>query len=385
MLSPRIILIAFLLPLVLCAPPAGFVYRCGTHFCLDGKSYYFAGANTYDVFTFGDGSSTSTPNDIETKFMDKTRIDNHFNHLQQDQVSVLRLWMFSHESWHGFEQKKGAYFEPQFMLFDYIIQSAKSHNVKLLPVFENYWEAYGGIDTRLTWEGLGNGQSNRWRFFNKTTCPGCGDSYKNYVKYALSHVNHYSNIAYKDDPTIFAWELMNEPRYQDATPNENSSGKTLRAWVDEMGAFIKGIDPNHMLGAGIEGHGAKYGFGGDEGNPFVTIHQSQYIDFCTAHPYPTEGWAHLNMNQTRTLIKAWISDAHDVVMKPFSMEEFNTQGGDRSAWWTAMYQEIQQSNGDGSQFWWYMDRSADGTYGVMSGAPELAVFRQHSTYMKNKT
>src|SRR3954447_8545194 len=26
----------------------GFVQRCGIHFCLNGKTYYFAGANTYD-------------------------------------------------------------------------------------------------------------------------------------------------------------------------------------------------------------------------------------------------------------------------------------------------------------------------------------------------
>src|ERR1035437_5622698 len=31
------------------AAPAGFVQRCGIHFCLNGKAYYFAGANTYDL------------------------------------------------------------------------------------------------------------------------------------------------------------------------------------------------------------------------------------------------------------------------------------------------------------------------------------------------
>src|SRR3982751_3822169 len=65
------------------AAPAGFVYRCGIHFCLDGNNYYFAGANTYDVFTFGSGSG-----DTETQFMDKAKIDAHFTNLQNDKVTV---------------------------------------------------------------------------------------------------------------------------------------------------------------------------------------------------------------------------------------------------------------------------------------------------------
>jgi len=118
------------------AAPPGFVYRCGIHFCLDGNLFYFAGANTYDVFTFGDGSSTQTPQDIETRFMDKVRIDTHFARFQADGVNVLRLWMFSHEAWHGLEPQRDVYSEAQFMLFDYIIESAKAHDVPLMPVFE---------------------------------------------------------------------------------------------------------------------------------------------------------------------------------------------------------------------------------------------------------
>jgi len=64
--------------------------------------------------------------------MDKARIDAHFARLQADEVTALRLWMFSHESWHGFEPSKGVYSEAQFMLFDYIIVSAQMHNVRLI-------------------------------------------------------------------------------------------------------------------------------------------------------------------------------------------------------------------------------------------------------------
>jgi hypothetical protein len=178
---------------------AGFVQRCGIHFCLDGHAFYFAGTNDYDMFTYG-----GSYGDTETQYMDKTRIDNHMADLQADKVTVLRLWMFDHESWHGFETAKGVYNDQEFAEFDYIIESAKAHNIRLIPTLENYWEAYGGIDTRLSWEGLAGGQPGRAAFFDRSRCPGCFTQYKNYVNYALNRVNHYSGVKYRDDPTIFA-------------------------------------------------------------------------------------------------------------------------------------------------------------------------------------
>ncbi|RKE17811.1 cellulose binding domain-containing protein [Streptomyces sp. TLI_171] len=357
-----------------------FATRCGIHFCLNGKEYYVAGANTYDLFTYG-----GSYGDTETQFMDKARIDAQFANFQADKVDVVRLWMFSHESWHGFEKSKGVYDEQEFAEFDYIVQSAKAHNVRLVPVFENYWEAYGGIDTRLQWEGLSGGQPGRAAFFDKARCPGCFASYKNYVSYALNRVNHYSGVKYKDDPTIFAWDLMNEPRYQDQSAAENVNGTTLRAWVDEMGAFVKSIDSKHLLGAGIEGHGSTYGFGGDEGNPFVAVQQSPYLDYTSAHPYPTESWANLSLDQTKALIRSWIADSHQKVGKPFFMGEFNVHNVDRSAWWSELYADFEAAGGDGSAFWWYQDRSADGKFGVSAGSPELVVFRAHSDRMRAKS
>lgn len=364
------------------AASSGFVQRCGIHFCLNGKTYYFAGANTYDVFTYG-----GSYGDTETQYMDKARIDAHMAELQADKVSVLRLWMFSHESWHGFEAGKGVYNDQQFALFDYVIESAKAHDIRLIPVFENYWEAYGGIDTRLKWEGLSGGHPGRAVFFDKTRCPGCFTQYKNYVNYALNRTNHYSGIKYKDEPAIFAWELMNEPRYQDVSADENKSGATLRKWVDEMASYVKSIDPNHLVGTGMEGHESRYGFGGDEGNPFVYIHQSPYIDFTSAHPYPNAGWANLTLDQTKTLIGKWISDSHYVVGKPFFMGEFNTEGNaDRVAWWTALYADFEARDGDGSAFWWYPDKNAGGDqHSVKSGDAALAVFRAHSARMAAKS
>lgn len=355
----------------------GIVRTSGTSFVVDGKPFRFAGCNNYDLFTYGDGSNDQTQEDIETKFMDKARIDTMMNQMAEDGVKVVRTWGFSHDTWHGFEPEKGVYNEAQFMLFDYILESAKKNNIKVIIVLENYWEAYGGIDTRLKWEGLpGVSHTNRAVFF---TDKGCKEQYKNYVGHFVTRINHYTNEPYKDNPTIFSWELMNEPRYQEVSPEENINGTTLRAWVDEMGAFIKNLDPNHMVSAGLEGQSTKYGYGGDCGNPFVYIQQSPYIDFTTAHPYPDEAWAGLNTKQAGNLVRSWINDSHNVLKKPFVMEEFNTHNN-REEYWKEMYGAIEELNASGDLFWSYAPFS--GGFYIMHGDPILEnVFAPHAAKM----
>ena len=60
--------------------PEGFVYVDGTHFMCDGEPFYFAGCNSYDMFTLGDGSSNDSTEAIETKFMNKEAIDARMKH-----------------------------------------------------------------------------------------------------------------------------------------------------------------------------------------------------------------------------------------------------------------------------------------------------------------
>ena len=74
-------------------------------------------------------------------------------------------------------------------------------------------------------------------------------AYKNYVRKLLTRVNTFTGVTYKDDPTIFALELANEPQCRDGyevrlgiTP-----GTIVRAWVAEMAAYIRSLDPNHMV------------------------------------------------------------------------------------------------------------------------------------------
>ena len=87
----------------------------------------------------------------------------------------------------------------------------------------------------------------------------------------IGRTNPYTGLAYRDDPTIFAWELANEPRrYTDA-------------WIDDTAAFIKSLDPNHLVTTGSEGTPPW------EQQDFSTAHDGPDIDYGTVHIWP-QNW-----------------------------------------------------------------------------------------------
>ena len=283
---------------------------------------------------------------------------------------------------HGFQTGPYTYNEQEFAEFDYIVDSAGRHDIKLIVTLTNYWTAYGGITQYLEW--VDASTSNVGTFFNNSEAI---EIYKNYSEHMITRVNHYTNVSYRDDPTIFAWEVCNEPRHQNL--GDDITSTVLREWMDDIGKFIKDLDPNHLISSGIEGQGTVYGYGGDCGNNFTVIHSSPYIDFCSAHLYPTEYWANLNISSAQELIKKWIYDCQINLNKPFFLGEFNVQennqnGGSRSNWWSHIYSIIEEYNAGGDAFWWYEYTQMDGEYGVMTGAPELKVFLNHSINMQAK-
>ncbi len=64
--------------------PSSFVQTNGSQFTLEGRPFYFAGANTYDFYAFGSGAGST-----ETSFMNKTLIDLHMATLADSGVRVL--------------------------------------------------------------------------------------------------------------------------------------------------------------------------------------------------------------------------------------------------------------------------------------------------------
>ncbi len=76
--------IIYFLLIVLQLGSCGFIHKEDTHFVLDGKRFYYGGANAYNLFT-------KSPQEI----------DSRMSEMSANGVRVLRTWGFSHEDWHG--------------------------------------------------------------------------------------------------------------------------------------------------------------------------------------------------------------------------------------------------------------------------------------------
>jgi endo-1,4-beta-mannosidase len=98
-----------------------------------------------------------------------------------------------------------------------------------------------------------------------------------------------------DDPTIMAWELINEPRCRNCA-------RTLQEWIEEMAKFVKSLDSKHLLSTGEEGFYTINSRGSVEANPelwalttgqdFIANHDIPEIDFAVAHLWP-DNWQSL--------------------------------------------------------------------------------------------
>src|SRR5688572_23055477 len=90
--------------------------------------------------------------------------------------------------------------------------------------------------------------------------------FKDSINYLVNRVNSYTGICcvnmlkvvgvrYRDDPTIFSWQLANEMRCNGGLYGSSGSCNpgAMVAWASEMSTYIKSIDQNHMVSVGDEG------------------------------------------------------------------------------------------------------------------------------------
>ena len=108
------------------------------------------------------------------------------------------------------------------------------------PVGAKWWKDREAVPA------AGNGTDPFWKRDDFYTHPLTRQWYKDYVRALLARTNSVSGVRYADDTNIFAWELLNEPRC------EKCAG-ALNDWITEMAAYVKSLDPRHMVTPGVDG------------------------------------------------------------------------------------------------------------------------------------
>ncbi len=150
----------------------------------------------------------------------------------------------------------------------------------------------------------------------------CIEWYENHVNTVLNRVNVFNGRVYKEDPTVFAWELANEPEC-----TSDAGGDILQTWIEETAVYIKSIDSLHMVTTGSEGF---YGPTGPAHNPsgwmeskgvdFIRNHQPEAIDFACYHAWPD--WWGMNLTTSINWTNDHIADTDALLGKPLILEEY---------------------------------------------------------------
>ncbi|CAI0392350.1 unnamed protein product [Linum tenue] len=379
------------------ATGAGFIQTRGPHFVLNGDLFYANGFNAYWLMY------------VAADPTQRSKVSAAFREARSHDLTVARTWAFSDGGYRALQYAPGAYNQDMFQGLDFVVAEARRYGMKLILSFANNYDSFGGKKQYVNWaraQGGGGGLASDDDFF---THPLVRTYYKNHIRTVLNRQNTFTGIRYKDDPTIMAWELMNEPRC-----TSDSSGRTIQAWITEMAWFVKSIDRNHLLEAGLEGF---YGPSTPQrmnvnppvqvGTDFVANNRVSGIDFATVHSYPDQWLSNSNDESQLSFMNNWldahIQDAQYVLRKPILIAEFGKSWKDagfsayrRDQLFNAVYYKIYASAkrggaAAGGLFWQLltegMDSFRDGyevVLGQSSSTGDLIARQSHKLYQVRK-
>jgi mannan endo-1,4-beta-mannosidase len=304
-----------------------FVTRQGLQFMESGKRHVVVGANFWQGMNLGSAAAGG----------DTARLGRELDRLQALGVNNIRMVASAegpdtapHRIVPSLMPMPGVYNEQVFAGLDLFLDELNKRGMRAVMVLNNYWEWTGGMGQYVSWS---DGSTIPDRIVNSNLystyityvdrfygCSTCQTAYRAHINTVIHRVNTVNGRTYRDDPTIFSWQLANEPR--DYPSN----------WVGDTAQYIKSLDPNHMVSVGSEGTWGSNTTGTAASNFFTATHQSPYVDYATCHIW-VEPWGMYNANDSTgaslasatTFATGYLSN-HDTLSKalgkPLVMEEF---------------------------------------------------------------
>lgn len=303
-----------------------FIKVNNNHFTKNGKPYYFIGTNYWYGGMLG------------TKNGNRERLKKELDELKSLGITNLRVMATAEGGDQDYtvipatQPTQGKYNQDLLEGLDFFLNELKKRDMDAILYLTNNWEWSGGMAKYLEWNGYGkvpnpNLKPNTWPQFMSYTaqfhqCEPCKKAFLEHIKFMLNRKNSVNGIPYKQDKTIMAWEVANEPRIWNV---ENE--KAFTNWLNEVASTMKSIDKNHLLTTGSEGKAGS----NDDIAAFERTHNNPNIDYLTMHIWPKNwGWYNINdeKNSTEVAIKKtneYIDEHIKVAQnlkKPLVLEEF---------------------------------------------------------------
>lgn len=327
----------FLLLLLVCVQlthAQDFVTVAKGKFMLADKPYYFVGANMwYGCYLGSDKVKGGRERLIrELDFLKKQGITN------LRVLGASELSAFDNHFPFTIQTAPSQYDESLLQGLDFLLAEMKKRDMKAVIYLNNYWNWSGGMGQYVTWvdpefaASVPFNPERKWEremtlsayFYSHA---GAQEHFRNYIASLISRKNSFTNVSYKDDPTIMSWQLSNEPRPgMDGDQGEKNIHEFMK-WIDQTAGYIHSLDTNHLVSSGNEGkvgtiQNLEY---------YEQTHASKNIDYLTLHIW-AKNWSWFNADKPDETFPIAKKNALDHLKlhvdlarkmnKPLVMEEF---------------------------------------------------------------
>ena len=334
------------------SPKDQFVRQRGGRFMIGQKPFRFVGANVALMY----------------RDEDRERMPETLRIAAQTGIKVVRVWAFGEggpndvkpmadfEDWprnHYFRLAPGQWNEDAFVHLDKVIAEAAKNNLYVQLCLANWWRDTGGVTQYLRWAGINDAADDSFEFgINNEkailfyTNPETRRLYKEHIEKLATRRNTITGVLYRDDPAIFGWELMNEAQVITGRWAER------RAWFAEMSAYLKSLDPNHLISPGDWGYRSA-----SERREWLADHAIPTIDYCDVHIYPRPD--HNSFVDSPKALQEFIENraaAAFAVGKPLVFGEFGMgveghNGASQLDWFKAFFEGNVRAGAGGAMFW----------------------------------
>jgi mannan endo-1,4-beta-mannosidase len=230
------------------------------------------------------------------------------------------------------------YNEEAFRCLDRVIALCHEYDVRLVIPFIAS-QSFGGIRGVDEFSALsGKPKGSFW------TDEDVKNDFKHFLDFILNRRNTVNGILYKDDPAILCWQLGNEfgSYAGDRKLDYNEWAPRILNWSLEMAAYIKQIDPNHLI---MEAGGAdRNAFIADKNIDIISEHLYEYWNRLGGRPWQLSPIAREARNQCKG-------------KKPLMVDEFGLGSTENLR---ELMKTIREENIVGGLMWSIRGRRTDG-------------------------